>query len=109
MLALPFFISIVLLLAVLVDVAEDGEDASTSRPTKYEARWAGKMEYPETMLLVDNNNNMLARMAKWNIAAVEVVVVEEERVIVYYLGSKYFKGCRGCIYLVVVVYDINEK
>jgi hypothetical protein len=80
MLALPFFISIVLLLlllAVLVDVAEDGEDASTSRPTKYEARWAGKMEYPETMLLVVNNNNMLARMAKWNV---------EERVIIY-LGS----------------------
>lgn len=78
--ALPFFISIVLLLlllAVLVDVAEDGEDASTSRPTKYEARWAGKMEYPETMLLVVNNNNMLARMAKWNV---------EERVIIY-LGS----------------------
>ena len=80
MLALPFFISIVLLLlllAVLVDAAEDGEDASTSRPTKYEARWAGKMEYPETMLLVVNNNNMLARMAKWNV---------EERVIIY-LGS----------------------
>ena len=79
MLALPFFISIVLLLlllAVLVDVAEDGEDASTSRPTKYEARWAGKMEYPETMLLVVNNN-MLARMTKWNV---------EERVIIY-LGS----------------------
>ena len=78
--ALPFFISIVLLLlllAVLVDAAEDGEDASTSRPTKYEARWAGKMEYPETMLLVVNNNNMLARMAKWNV---------EERVIIY-LGS----------------------
>ena len=77
--ALPFFISIVLLLlllAVLVDVAEDGEDASTSRPTKYEARWAGKMEYPETMLLVVNNN-MLARMTKWNV---------EERVIIY-LGS----------------------
>jgi hypothetical protein len=80
MLALPFFISIVLLLlllAVLVDVAEDGEDASTSRPTKYEARWAGKMEYPETMLLVVNNNNMLARATKWNV---------EERVIIY-LGS----------------------
>ena len=74
--ALPFFISIVFL-AVLVDVAEDGEDASTSRPTKYEARWAGKMEYPETMLLVVNNNNMLARMAKWTV---------EERVIIY-LGS----------------------
>ena len=76
--ALPFFISIVLLLllAVLVDVAEDGEDASTSRPTKYEARW-GTMEYPETMLLVVNNNNMLARMAKWTV---------EERVIIY-LGS----------------------
>lgn len=80
MLALPFFISIVLLLlllAVLVDAAEDGEDASTSRPTKYEARWAGKMEYPETMLLVVNNNNMLARATKWNV---------EERVIIY-LGS----------------------
>ena len=59
-----------------MDAAEDGEDASTSRPTKYEARWAGKMEYPETMLLVVNNN-MLARMTKWNV---------EERVIIY-LGS----------------------
>ena len=91
MLALPFFISIVLLLlllAVLVDAAEDGEDASTSRPTKYEARWAGKMEYPETMLLVVNNNNMLARMAKWNV---------EERVMVV------FQRLPGCIYLVVVV------
>lgn len=90
MLALPFFISIVLLLlllAVLVDVAEDGEDASTSRPTKYEARWAGKMEYPETMLLVVNNNNMLARMAKWNV---------EERVMVV------FQRLPG-MYLVVVV------
>lgn len=90
MLALPFFISIVLLLlllAVLVDAAEDGEDASTSRPTKYEARWAGKMEYPETMLLVVNNNNMLARMAKWNV---------EERVMVV------FQRLPG-MYLVVVV------